>query len=188
MSKAVQARPGALRPDVEHSDRVVVTPQFDETGLALRKAWGAYLFLALLPPMMMIMSIFWLLLAPRGWYQPLISTEQNMAGWLAFVAGMIWISVTVPVGFFLRSRYWSAYYRGELVDPAEYHRGNLAVWIPLVVAGVAGFIGLAATHYVANLFTSVTAFVMFLALYPTGHAMTRPVGDHDDPGVYEEPS
>ena len=118
---------------------------------------------------------------------PLISTEANVGGWVSFLAGMIWLSLTVPVGFVLRSRYWSAYYEGGLVKPADYHAGNLAVWGPLVIAGIGGFIGFAATHYVANLFTSVAAFVIFLALHPTGHAMTRPVGDHDDPGVYEEP-
>ena len=188
MTEAVQVRPGALHPDVEHSERIVRVSHLDESALALRKAWAIYLTLALVPPMAMIMSIFWLLLAPRGWYQPLISTEANMTGWVSFLAGMIWISVTVPVGFAMRSRYWGAYYEGGLVEPVEYHKGNLAVWIPLVIAGIGGFIGFAATYYVANLFTSMTAFVIFLALHPTGHAMTRPVGDHDDPGVYEEPA
>ena len=187
MSDAVHGRPGALHPDVEHSERVVLAPHLDESSLALRKAWAIYLVLALLPPMAMIMSIFWLLLEPHLWYQPLISKQANTAGWLSFLSGMIWLSLSVPVGFVLRSRYWSAYYEGELVEPAEYHKGNLAVWIPLVIAGIAGFAGFAATHYVANLFTSLTAFIIFLALCPTGHAMTRPVGDHDDPGVYEEP-
>lgn len=187
MSEAVSTRPGALHPDVEHSERVVDARNLGESALALRKAWAIYLVLALLPPMAMIMSIFWLLVAPREWYQPLVSTAGNMAGWFTFLAGMVWISLSVPLGFVMRSRSWSAYYEGDLVKPADYHRGNLAVWIPLVIAGLGGFVGFAFTYYVANLFTSMTAFIIFLALHPNGHAMTRPVGDHDDPGVYEEP-
>lgn len=181
-------RPGALHPDVEHSDRIVVAPLLDESALALRKAWGIYLVMAVIPPLFMILSIFFLLATPQPWYRPIISTEGNTAGWLGFVAGMVWISISVPAGFYIRGKYWRAYYQGELVSPRDYIRGNLAIWFPLVIAGVAGFVGFAATRYVSNVFTSMTAFVIFLAMHPTGHAMTRPVGDHDDPGVYEEPA
>jgi hypothetical protein len=187
VSEAVQIRPGALHPDVEHSERVVGGGHLNESALALRKAWAIYLILALLPPLAMIMTIFWLLLEPHAWYQPLISKQSNVVGWISFLAGMVWLGLSVPVGFILRGRFWSDYYEGKLVSAPDYLKGNLAVWIPLVIAGVTGFAGLAGTHYVANLLTSLTAFVVFLALHPTGHAMTRPVGDHDDPGVYEEP-
>lgn len=180
-------RPGALRPDVEHSERVINSPEWDDTALALRKAWGLYLFLAILPPLMMILSIFYLIFNPADWFDPRVGTAQNLAGWWSFLGGMIWISISVPVGFLIRGRYWSAYDRGELVQPRDFHMGNLAVWVPLVLAGMVGFIAFAATEYVANLFTSVTAFIIFLAMHPTGHVMTRPIGDHDDPGVYEEP-
>lgn len=181
------ARPGALRPDVEHSDKIVVAPLLDESALALRKAWGLYLVMALLPPLTMILSIFYLLATPQPWFRPIVSTAGNTAGWVCFVAGMVWIGLSVPVAFLVRGRYWRAYDEGKLVGPGNYIKGNLAVWLPLVIAGIAGFVGFAMTRYVANLLTSVTAFVIFLAMHPSGHVMTRPVGDQDDPGVYEEP-
>lgn len=181
-------RPGALRPDVEHSDKPGVTPrygQLDESALALRKAWGIYLLLGALPPLVMILSIFYLIFNSHDWFDARESFPRS--GWLFFLAGMTWIALSVPASFYIRGRYWAEYYRGGLVEPGDYLKGNLAIWVPLVIAGVAGFAGLALTSYVANLFTSITAFMVFLTMFPNGHAMTRPVGDHDDSGVYEEP-
>jgi hypothetical protein len=183
-------RPGALRPDVEHEESPRLSlnyGQLDESALALRKAWGIYLLMAILPPMVMILSIFYLIFTPLEWYDRRVIPLENTAGWVFFLLGMIWIAATVPISFYIRSRYWSAYYRDDVVSPGDYIKGNVAIWLPLVIAGVMGFIGFAATRYVANLFTSITAFMIFLTMFPNGHAMTRPIGDHDDPGVYEEP-
>jgi len=176
-----------LRPEVEHSDRVFVYKALDESALALRKAWGLFLLLGVTTPLFMILAIFYLLLTPLGWYDRAVTPLDNVAGWTFFIGGMTWISLTVPLGFYLRSKYWAAYYRGEVVAPGDYIKGNLAIWIPLVIAGVVGFIAFAGTRFVANLFTSVTAFVIYMSMFPNGHAMTRPIGDHDDSGVYEEP-
>lgn len=181
-------RPGALRPDLEHRE----APDADEghlqaSSLALRKAWGAYFVLAALPPLAMIGAIFFLILTPSRGPDVRAVEAADRAGWYWFLAGMVWISIWVPVSFYIRRRYWHAYYEGGLVEPRDYLKGDLAIWLPLVVAGVIGFIGFASTQYVANLFTSITAFLVFLTMFPNGHAMTRPVGDHDDPGVYEEP-
>ncbi len=184
------ARPGALRPDVEHHDKPPVLlsyRQLDDRAMALRKAWAIYLAMAVLPPLFMIFSIFYLIFTPLNWYDRQIIPLENTAGWYSFLLGMIWISVTVPLSFYMRRHYWSAYYHGELVEPGNYLKGNLSIWIPLVIAGILGFVAFALTRYVANLFTSVTAFVIFLTMFPNGHAMTRPIGDHDDPGVYELP-
>ena len=182
-------RPGAIRPDVEHDDNPAMLSysQLDAPAMALRKAWGAYLLLGVLPPLFMILSIFYLIFSPLSWYDQRILPIQNSGGWWSFVAGMVWISLSVPVAFYIRRHYWDAYYKGGLVEPGNYIKGNLAIWIPLVIAGIAGFVAFALTRYVANLFTSLTAFMVFLTMFPNGHAMTRPVGDHDDSGVYEEP-
>jgi hypothetical protein len=161
--------------------------ELDDKALALRKAWGLYLILGHLPPLVMILTIFYLIFTPLNWYDTPVAPIQNTAGWVSFVLGMTWIAVTVPISFYMRRRYWDAFYQGSLVEPGDYLKGNLSIWIPLVLAGIGGFIAFAATRYVANLFTSVSAFVIFLTMFPNGHAMTRPVGDHDDSGVYEEP-
>ena len=180
--------PGALRPDLEHSHRPLPPEEHMEaSALALRKAWGIYFALAVIPPLAMIMSIFYLIFAPSRGPDVQVVGLANNAGWGWFLVGMGWIAVWVPISFYLRARYWEAYGRGELVQPSDYLKGNLAIWLPLVIAGVIGFIGFASTRYVASLFTSVMAFMIFQTMFPNGHAMTRPVGDHDDPGVYEDP-
>lgn len=160
----------------------------EEDALALRKAWGYYLLLGVIPPLAMILMIFYLIFTSGTLaLGPRVMVGNLTAGWIWFIGGMLWIGVTVPVSFYLRRRYWDEYYRGGVVSPSNYIKGNMAIWLPLVVAGVAGFIGFGATRYVANLFTSLLAFMIFLTMFPNGHAMTRPIGDHDDPGVYEEP-
>ena len=186
---ATNLPPGASHPDVEHSDRPMQTTYLKESALALRKAWGAYLLMGFVPPLAMIGCVFYLIIgAPgAGVFGPSVVFESRTAGWWWLVGGMIFLSVTVPISFFVRRVYWVNYYRGEVVGPANYLKGNFAIWLPLVAAGVLGFVGLALTHYVASLFTSVMAFMIFLTMFPNGHAMTRPVGDHDDPAVYEEP-
>ena len=181
-------KPGAKRPDVMHSDRPMRTAYLGEAAMALRSAWALYLALALLPPLAMIATIFFLIF--RGGdnvFGPNVIIASTTAGWYWLLAGMLWISVAVPAAFFVRRIYWNQYYKGHPVGPGDYLKGNAAIWLPLVLAGVMGFVGFAATRYVASLFTSITAFIVYLSMSPNGHAMTRPVGDHDDPAVYEEP-
>ena len=180
-------QPGALRPDVEHSDKIMPACNLEADALALRKAWGLYFLLALLPPLAMIGAIFYLLFTSASLMGPQVVEANSTLGWAWFLGGMIFIGLSLPASFFARRKLWAAYYEGGVVDAGNYVKGNLVVWAPLVVAGVLGFVGFALTFYVASLFTSVLAFVIFLALTPNGHAMTRPVGDEEDSGVYEEP-
>ncbi len=179
-------QPGAERPDVEHSTRPFVAISLDEAGLALRKAWLAYIVLALIPPAAMIASIFWLIFT----YDRPVNADFGMYGgaemaWL--LVGMTWIGIVTPLGFVLRRKIWHEFYEGGVAKADNYLKGWLIIWIPLTIGGVLGFVGLAVTTGVSNVFTSMLAFVIFLSMAPNGHALTRPVGDHDDPGVYEEP-
>ena len=166
---------------------MIKTRYLEADAMALRQSWGIYLVLAVIPPLAMIGMIFYLIFDRDPFFGPRVVEESTATGWIWFVLGMLWISVTLPAGFYVRRHYWARFYEGGTVRARNYIKGNVAIWLPLVVAGVLGFIGFAATRFAGSLFTSVTAFVIFLAMYPTGHAMTRPVGDHDDPGVYEEP-
>ena len=181
--------PGQTHPDVDHSDRPMTKRYLKESALALRQAWAIYFVMAAIPPLAMIGMIFFLILwgPGSGVFGPRVIEESTSWGWTWLLIGMFWLSITVPLTFWLRRGYWKAYYTGGTVRGGDYLKGNLAIWLPLVVAGVMGFVGFAATRYVASLFTSVTAFIVFLTLFPNGHAMTRAVGDHDDPAVYEEP-
>lgn len=163
------------------------TRYLEADALALRQAWGIYLVLGLIPPLVMIGMIFFLIFTGQSFFGPRMSGESTDAGWIWFIAGMVWISLALPLAFYLRRNFWASYYAGGTVRPSNYLKGNMAVWTPLVIAGVLGFIGFAATLFAGSIFTSLLAFVVFLSMYPNGHAMTRQVGDHDDPGVYEEP-
>lgn len=180
--------PGALRPDVEHSDRPTLKTRYVEAdALALRQAWGIYLVCGVIPPLVMIAMIFFLLLTGQNVLGPAVRQESTTWGWAWFIGGMIWIGATLPAAFYVRRGFWAAYYAGGTVRPSNYLKGNLVIWLPLVVGGIVGFVGFALTLFAGSIFTSMMAFVIFLAMYPNGHAMTRAVGDHDDPGVYEEP-
>ena len=188
-SHASPLKPGANLPDVDHSDRPMNTIYIKESALALRQAWGIYFVFAAVPPLVMIATIFFLILwgPGSGVFGPRVIAESPGWGWTWLLVGMFWLSITVPLTFWVRRGFWREYYSGGTVRAADYLKGNVAIWMPLVIAGVMGFVGFAATRYVASLFTSVMAFIIFLTLFPNGHAMTRAVGDHDDPGVYEEP-
>ena len=179
--------PGADRPDVSRSASPRIAIPLDEAGLALRGAWASYLVLALVPPAAMIGSIFFLLFTgndrtftddPQGF---------DFFGMAWLVAGMIYIGIALPVSYYVRRLCWIDFYKGGVVDPKDYLKGWLAVWIPLVIGGVLGFVGLALTAEFATVFISMLSFVVFLSTTPNGHALTRPVGDVDDPGTYEEP-
>lgn len=179
---------GATRPDVEHFERPLLKTRYVEAdALALRQAWGIYLLCAVLPPLVMIGTIFYIIFAGDGLFGPSVAEERTNAGWAWFIGGMIWIGLSLPLAFYIRRGFWARFYAGGVVGPRNYLKGNLVIWAPLVIGGIIGFIGFAATLFAASIFTSVMAFIIFLAMFPNGHAMTRAVGDHDDPGVYEEP-
>ena len=174
----------AALPDVMHdpkNDQRVRFLPIDEIGLAIRKNWLLYLAFALVPPATMILCIFFLI-----WNGAAMEQSFGGVGWL--VVGMTWISIAVPLAFFIRRKLWIDWYRGDgVVSPENYFKGNLIVWTPMVIGGMMGFIGTAMTAGPASLFTSITALVLFLSQNPDASALTKPVGDHDDPAVYQEP-
>ena len=177
-------QPAAERPDAMHDGTTARRVNFlpiDELGLASRKAWLTYIGLALVPPGAMIFSIFYLLFQGGA-------TVRSFGGIGWLMVGMFWLGIAVPGSFFVRRRIWNRWYTGEgVVRPDEYMKGNLVVWGPMVVGGVMGFIGTALTAGPASLFTSITALILFLTQAPDASALTKPVGDHDDPAVYQEP-
>ena len=180
-------QPGADLPDVDRdrNPRPIYLP-LDQIGLALRKAWLTYFVLAAVPPAAMIGSIFFLIFTGSGKSVDTGSSWTN-PGFLWLLAGMVFLSVAIPLAFVIRRRMWAMYYEGEVVPPQNYLRGWLVVWLPLIVGGILGFVGLALSREVASIFTSMLSFIVFLSMAPNGHALVRPVGHEDDPAVYEEP-
>lgn len=183
----VSLQPGAEHPDVEHAPRRPIYLPLGAIGLAIRKAWLTYILLGLVPPAVMIGTIFWLIFTGNDRILQNYAGLEGSWGMVWLVGGMAWIGVTVPLAFFIRRGLWKGYYEGGVVRPENYLKGWFVIWLPLVIGGVIGFVGLALTREVASLFTSMLSFIVFLSMYPNGHALTRPIGDHDDPAVYEEP-
>ncbi len=180
-------QPGADRPDASPATRPMETVALDEAGLALRLAWLTYIGLALIPPAAMIASIFVLLFTGNDLVSTSTRGSDNFWGMTWLVLGMTFIGIALPAAFYVRRMLWIEFYNGSVVKPSNYLKGWLVIWLPLVFAGVLGFVALALTKDFGTVFISMMAFIVFLAMAPNGHAMTRPVGDDDDPGTYEEP-
>ena len=178
-------QPDATRPDAMHeetSGNPSIYLPVSEIGMAMRKTWLIFIGLALVPPAAMIASIFFLI-----WDGGNMMRSFGGVGWL--VVGMVWISVTVPLAFYIRRQLWIDWFKGDgVVSPENYVKGNVIVWAPMVIGGVMGFVGMALTAGPASLFTSITALVLFISQAPDGSALTKPVGDHDDPAVFEHPN
>ena len=146
----------------------------------LQAAWGIYLVLAALPAPLAIVGI---------WVGLLAETSDAELSNLFMLVNFGWLTVTVPVAFLIQRQLFDNYHHGKPVAPEKYVAGMLAIWLPLSVAGVVGMIGwIVARTPLLAIVPSILALLVFLIFHPTGAAMTKPVGDHDDPGVYEEPS
>lgn len=168
-------------PQIAH-EPVVTAENADREGVgrAMQIAWGIYLALGLLPAAFSVLGIWVSLLAE--------SSDPDLSLWF-MIAGSVWLSIAIPVALLIRRAAFSAYYDGGLVSPANFLRGSIPLWIAVVSGGLIGQVGwiVSRTPVVSSL-VAVCALVVYLVFHPTGHAMTRPVGGHDDPALYEEPT
>ena len=148
---------------------------------ALRYAWVFWLGLLLFPAMVFL-YVVWALM---GDGVP-ATAHQASSHW--FLGAMAYMVIAVPLAIFWRSHLFKSYWQGEVVDPSAYLRGMMIVWIALEIGGLLGLTGCLVTRgFLPNLIPAVVAFVLFLPLWPSGRSMVTHVGNHDDPGTYEEP-
>ena len=64
----------------------------------------------------------------------------------------------------------------------------LILWLTIEVGGVMALLGcLVSGSLLPNLLPAMVAFMLFTPFWPSGRAMTNPVGNDDDFEVYEEP-
>ncbi|HEX8524037.1 MAG TPA: hypothetical protein VF669_17420 [Tepidisphaeraceae bacterium] len=105
-----------------------------------------------------------------------------------FLCTMAYLAIGVPASFFLRSREFKAYWKGKCVSPGHYLRGMLSVWLTMEIGGIAALVGCLVTQsLLPNLLPALVAFMLFIPFWPSGRAMTCPVGDQDDAENYAEP-
>ena len=107
-----------------------------------------------------------------------------------FIGCVAYVVLIVPASFFLRSRFFRAYWNvGECVSPRNYFLGMVSTWVALEIAGLLSITGCLVTRTFAPcIIPAAVAFMAFVMLWPNGRAMVcRDRGESDDPEKYEEP-
>ncbi|HYO08934.1 MAG TPA: hypothetical protein VER17_08170 [Tepidisphaeraceae bacterium] len=150
-------------------------------GQALRIAWVSWLALMSVPALMFLF-VMWHLLDNEA----AVADTAMAQRW--FLACMIYLALAVPASFFWRSHEFKCYWDGCVVSPKNYLKGMLIVWLAIEVGGLMALAGCLATNsLLPNLLPAMVAFILFTPFWPSGRAMTHPVGNDDDFEVYEEP-
>jgi hypothetical protein len=149
-------------------------------GQALSIAWVSWIAL-LAVPALMFLAVMWTFIGDE-------TTVDKALGDRWFLVTMGYLAIAVPAAFFWRSREFKAYWEGKCVSPARYLRGMLTLWLAIEVGGIMALAGCFVSNGLTpNLLPAMVAFMLFTPFWPSGRAMTHPVGNDDDFEVYEEP-
>ena len=149
-------------------------------GQALSLAWASWIILLAIPALLFL-AVMWTFIGDDTHADKLVAER-----W--FLVCMAYLAIAVPAAFFWRSREFKAYWEGKCVSPARYLRGMLTLWLAIEVGGIMALAGCLVSHSLTpNLLPAMVAFMLFTPFWPSGRAMTHPVGDDDDFEVYEEP-
>lgn len=150
--------------------------------VALRYAWGGWLTM-LACPFVLFLYVAWSLMGD----QPMRRNRPLSDVW--FLASVAYMVLIVPATFFIRSRLFRAYWKGDCVAPRAYLTGMYTVWGALELGGLLSLAGcLASRSLLPSLMPAIAAFMMFVVLWPSGRAMIcAGRGASDDPEHYEEP-
>lgn len=148
---------------------------------ALRLAWRGYVLMLLLP-FVLFVAVMWRLMGNE------MAIRSTPLGQNWFIVCMAYMLLAVPASFFWRSHVFKGYWRGKPVEPGRYLRGMLTMWVTIEIGGMLSLVAcLVSGSLLPNLLPALLAFALFTPLWPSGYAMTRPVGGADDPEVYAEP-
>jgi hypothetical protein len=166
----------AARHPLSSTPAASLTPE-----LALRWAWWTWLALLIVP----FLAFLWAIWTTAG-ALPGLANDRLAAIWCVGV--MIYLALAVPISFACRNRFFKAYWLGQAVPPGRYLAGTVAVWLALASSGLLATIGCLVTGTLSpNLAPAAMALVVYLTLWPKGHAMEKPAPDQEDPEMYEEP-
>jgi hypothetical protein len=149
---------------------------------ALHIAWIGYgIMLAL--PFLMFLYVTATLMGQDG----AVRRDLPLAdGW--FIASIAYMVLIPAASFFMRSRYFHHYWKGQCVPPRMYLKGMYVVWVALEIGGLLSLFGcLMSRSLVPGILPALAAFVMYIVLWPNGRAMICSRGASDDPEKYEEP-
>ena len=150
----------------------------------LRYAWYAYLTMLVIPLFLFLYTVW----KAEGASADGTADRDLAMRW--FIGCVAYVVLIVPASFFLRSRFFRAYWNvGECVSPRNYFLGMVSTWVALEIAGLLSITGCLVTRTFAPcIIPAAVAFIAFVMLWPNGRAMVcRDRGESDDPEKYEEP-
>lgn len=148
---------------------------------ALLAAWISWCTLAVIP-FLAFLAMLW-----RHLYMNVMPAPQSTVHYW-FISSMIFLGISVPLAFFVQGRFFRAYWQHQAVDPGAYLRGMLVIWVALELSGLLAIAGCWYTGtLLPNMLPAMLAFLLFVPLWPSGHAMSRPLVKESDPADYEEP-
>ena len=148
---------------------------------ATQIAWVIWLVMLSLP-----LVVFLAMLALL-FYQPGVAAHERVSG-MFFVISLLWLAIAVPLGFFLRRRYFRPWWSGGIVPPTDYLRGMCAIWVAPEIGGLTALTGcIVSGTVVPNLVPAGIAFLLFVPFWPSGSAMTSAIGDAEDDTFFREP-
>ena len=162
-----------------------LTPLGHQQGLAapkaLKIAWVCWSVLLLLP----FTLVLWTLWNLHVRNTPLLSADADR--W--FVAAAAYLAAAATAAFFSRDHSFKGYNQGKPVEPGKYLVGTDRHWIGTEHIGYFQPDRLHRDGGAAAESDSggVMALLVFVLLWPTGHAMVRRTGHLTDPQIYEEP-
>jgi len=150
-------------------------------GAALRRAWLWWVGL-LLAPFVVFLAVLFILMGTDGTPRPGVAN-------VFFMVSLLWLAVTVPLAFALRSYCFRAFWEGRPVEPSSYVRGMVTVWLSMEIGGLLALIGcLASFTLMPCMLPAAVAFMLFTPFWPHGNAMEAPEPPTDDEQLYHEPS
>lgn len=179
MASIVSHHPASSSADHSGGGRAELTPQ-----KALRRAWFTYLTMLAIPAVLFVVTLFTLAGEGYGF------TRRDRSMWdVWFIGAVAFLVIAGPAAFFVRSRMFRGYWTGECVAPRAYLSGMIVVWATLELGGIISLVGALMSHSLfPYILPALVAFMMYVALWPSGRAMTcGDRGRSDDPERYEEP-
>jgi hypothetical protein len=161
---------------VAHSSPTVETCSIQAT---LRRAWVWWLMLLVIPFVLFLSLLVYLSLGP---------VKNPAVGRIFFILSVAWLGIAVPISFFIRARCFRNYWAGGLCKPSDYIRGTLTAWVAIEIGGLISLIGCYyGNSLTPNVLPAVVAFILFTPFWPSGEAMTKALGDEDDPEIMRHP-
>jgi hypothetical protein len=148
--------------------------------LALRSAWLWWVVLLLIPFVVFLWVVLALLASESG--------RNETLGNTFFMLSLLWLAVTVPGAFALRSYCFRAFWAGRPVEPRSYLRGMITVWLSMEIGGLVALAGCwLSNSLMPCLLPAAVAFMLFTPFWPSGNAMEETTGGEADEQLYHDP-